>query len=64
MISYIMEHNEKYNFNLCKWIKKGDYSIIDVNPILGNNRKEILITNYTNNAITTLYNKKQIPEEV
>lgn len=64
MISYVLEHKGKYNFQLEEWIKKGGYNIIEVDPILGNNRKEILITNYNNNAKTTLYNKKQIPEKV
>jgi len=53
MISYILEHKGKYNFDLEKWIKKEGYKIIEVNPLLGNNRKEILITNY-NNAKATL----------
>ena len=64
MISYILEHKGKYNFHLEEWIKKRGYSIIEVDPILGNNRQEILITNYSNNAETTFYNKKQIPETI
>jgi len=64
MISYVLEHKGKYNYHLEDWIKKGGYNIIEVDPLFGNNRKEILITNYRNNAKTTLYNKKQIPEEV
>jgi adenine-specific DNA-methyltransferase len=64
MISYVLEHKGKFNFLLDAWIKKGGYKIIHVDPILGNNRKEILITNYSKNVKTTLYNKKQIPEEV
>ena len=64
MISYVLEHKGEYNFRLEEWIKKGGYNVIEVDPLLGNNRKEILITNYSNNAKTTLYNKKQIPEAV
>lgn len=64
VISYVLEHKGKFNYRLEAWIKKGGYKIIDVDPILGNNRKEILITNYTKNAKTALYNKKQISEKV
>lgn len=64
MISYLLEHKGKFNSILDTWIKKRGYNIIHVDPILGNNRKEILITNYNKNAKTTLYNKKQISEEV
>lgn len=64
MISYILEHKGKYNIHLENWIKKGGYNIIEVNPMLGNNRKEILITNYSNNANTTFYNKEQLSEAV
>lgn len=46
MISYVLEHKGKFNNELDDWIKKGNYKIIYVDPILGNNRKEILITNY------------------
>lgn len=62
MLSYVLEHKGEYNFPLEEWIKKGGYNVIEVDPILGNNRKEILITNYSNNAKTTLYNKKQVSE--
>jgi adenine-specific DNA-methyltransferase len=47
MISYILEHKGKYNKQLDAWIKKGTYKINHIDPILGNNRKEILITNYS-----------------
>lgn len=46
MVSYVLEHKGKYNFQLEEWIKKEGYHIIEVDPTLGNNRKEILITNY------------------
>jgi len=48
MISYILEHKGKYNFDLQEWVRKGGYNIIKVDPLFGNNRKEILITNYHN----------------
>lgn len=64
MISYILEHKGKYNLHLKNWIKKGGYNIIEVDPMLGNNRKEILLTNYRNNAKTTFYHKKQLSEAV
>ena len=67
MISYVLEHNGKFNEQLDAWIKKRGYKIIIVDPSLGNNRKEILITNFDKNAEptkTTLYNKEQISEEV
>lgn len=50
MISYVLQHKGKYNFQLEEWIKSGGYNIIEVDPSLGNNRQEILITNYTKNA--------------
>lgn len=60
MISYIMEHKGQYNFLLEDWINRNGYQIIEVDPTLGNNRNEILITNYSNYGTSTLYNKKQI----
>jgi adenine-specific DNA-methyltransferase len=64
MISYVIEHKGKFNNVLENWIKKGGYNIIEVDPILGNNRKEILITNYNNNAEATFFHKKQLSEAV
>jgi len=61
MISYVLEHNGKYNNNLEDWIKKSDYNIIEVDPLLGNNRKEILITNYKTHACN-FQNKKEFSE--
>lgn len=58
MISYVLEHKGKYNFHLEEWIKKGNYNIIEVDPSLGNNRQEILITNYSNNASDFHYKEK------
>lgn len=64
MISYVIEHKGKFNNLLEDWIKKGGYNIIEVDPILGNNRKEILITNYSNNVEATFYHQKQLSEAV
>lgn len=50
MISYVLEHKGKYNFNLEEWVNRGGYNIIEVDPSLGNNRQEILITNYSANG--------------
>lgn len=58
MISYVLEHKGKYNFHLEEWIKKGGYNIIEVDPSLGNNRQEILITNYRINASDFHYKEK------
>ncbi|UQA76718.1 DNA adenine methylase [Sphingobacterium siyangense] len=46
MISYVLEHKGDYNLPLDKWVTKRGYNVLNVDPILGNNRKEILITNY------------------
>ena len=62
MISYVLEHNGKYNFKLEEWIKKEGYNIIEVDPTLGNNRKEILITNFNANA-SYFQNKEEFSEE-
>ena len=45
MISYVLEHKGKFNVQLDAWIKNKGYKSTSVEPILGNNRKEILITN-------------------
>ena len=57
MVSYVLEHKGEYNFHLEEWIKKRGYNIIEVDPLLGNNRKEILITNYTTNVNPTFYDE-------
>jgi adenine-specific DNA-methyltransferase len=64
MISYVLEHNGHFNKELDLWIKEGKYKLLEAEPILGNNRKEILITNFSNHVDTSLYNKEQIPEKV
>jgi adenine-specific DNA-methyltransferase len=61
MISYILEHKGKYNFQLEEWITKNGYTTIEVDPTLGNNRKEILITNYKTNA-SHIQNKEEFSE--
>lgn len=61
MISYVLEHNGKFNMQLDNWIKKGSYRIIVVDPNLGNNRKEILIVNYNLNA-SNIQNKEEFSE--
>ncbi len=63
MISYVLEHKGQFNEQLNGWMMKGGYNVINVDPIPGNKRKEILITNYDAYADTALYNKKQVPEE-
>ncbi|VXB88487.1 MULTISPECIES: DNA adenine methylase [Chryseobacterium] len=62
MISYVLEHNGKFNLELDKWISERRYELINLEPIVGNNRKEILITNFSINADSTFYNKEQISE--
>ncbi len=64
MISYVSEHKGKQNFHIDEWINKGGYNLIQVDPSLGNSRKEIIITNYYNYADTTFYNKEQISETI
>lgn len=66
MISYVLEHKGQFNGQFDSWIKKGEHNLIHVEPILGNNRKEIFITNYNKNlnGKATLYYKEQISEAV
>lgn len=66
MISYVLEHKGQFNGQFDSWIKQGEHNLIHVEPILGNNRKEIFITNYNKhvNGKATLYYKEQIPETV
>lgn len=60
MISYVLEHKQKINRKLCEWIGEKEFELIQVDPSMGNNRKEILITNYTNNGATSFHHQKQI----
>jgi adenine-specific DNA-methyltransferase len=65
MISYVLEHKGQFNGQFDSWVKNGEYNLIHLEQILGNNRKEILITNYNKNVNgATLYYKEQIPEAV
>lgn len=66
MISYVMEHKGKFNDVLDSWIKNGKYKLINLELIVGNNRKEILITNFIEEAKenASLRYKKQFPEKV
>lgn len=62
MISYVLEHKGKFNLQLDSWIKNKGYESTSIEPILGNNRKEILITNFKNNNERTFCNKQPISE--
>ena len=66
MISYVLEHRGQLNGQFDSWIKNGEHNLIHIEPVLGNNRKEIFITNYNKNVNgkATLYYKEQIPEAV
>lgn len=49
MLSYVIEHHDKINENLIKWIKNNDYHKIELGNIIGisgSRRKEVLIVNY------------------
>ena len=60
MISYIIEHKGQTNEELKNWIKLNNYRLINVNEVVGIQRKEILIVNYDKNGNTAFCNKKQI----
>lgn len=47
MISYVIEHKEKTNDEIIKWVESKKYKIIEMNKIPGIQRKEIIIINYT-----------------
>jgi adenine-specific DNA-methyltransferase len=66
MISYVLEHKGQFNRQFDSWIKNGEHNLIHVEPVLGNNRKEIIITNYNKNlnGKAPLYCKEQISEAV
>lgn len=59
MISYVLEHKGKVNTNIQKWIKKHKFNVIYIDPKLGNDRKEVLITNYTIDA-SNIQNQEQL----
>lgn len=46
MISYVLEHRGKTNKQLKSWVKERAYRLINVRPIPGIKRKEVLIVNY------------------
>ena len=46
MISYVLEHKGATNDDLRSWISDKGYSLLEVPPIKGIQRKEVLITNY------------------
>lgn len=50
MLSYVLEHNGKFNKNLNRWIKTKNYKLIELKPIVGIKRKEILVINYEYNT--------------
>lgn len=61
MISYVLEHKGEKNINIQNWINRHNFNVISVNPLLGNNRSEVLITNYNQNYnASKIYNKKQL----
>jgi adenine-specific DNA-methyltransferase len=66
MISYVLEHKGQFNGQFDLWIKNGEHNLIYVDPLLGNNRKEIIITNYNGNlnGKASLYCKQQISEAI
>lgn len=66
MISYVLEHKGHFNGQFDSWIKQGEHNLIQVAPILGNNRKEIIITNYNKNlnGKATLHYKQHISEAI
>lgn len=49
MISYVAEHKGEINQELLKWIKNNNYDLIELNPIKGIKRKEVIVKNYVNN---------------
>ena len=51
MISYVLEHKGETNANIQKWINRHNFNVIYVNPQLGNNRNEVLITNYNSRKL-------------
>ena len=65
MISYVMEHKGMFNELLKIWIQDRGYQLINLESIIGNNRKEILITNFNKKAKSdaSLHNKKQISKK-
>lgn len=46
MLSYVLEHGGKYNYELKKFVEDNGYSLIELPAVLGKNRKEVIIINY------------------
>lgn len=62
MLSYVLEHNGKFNTQLDNWIREKGYKLTILAPIIGNNRKEILVSNFEYNENSTFYDKEQVSE--
>lgn len=62
MISYVIEHKGETNEELKNWIELNKYRLINVEPVAGIQRKEIIIVNYDKDGNTSFCDKKQIPE--
>jgi len=60
MISYVAGHKGKVNNELIRWVSDNNYRIIEIDQILGIQRKEVLIMNYDEAKI---FNKKQISKK-
>ena len=59
MISYVVEHGGRVNLTLQSWINNSGYRLIDVHPIPGRKRKEVLIVNYKENFIKAFAAEKR-----
>lgn len=46
MLSYVIYHKEKTNFNILDWVKNRNYNIIELDKEAGRVRNEVLIINY------------------
>ena len=49
MLSYVLEHNGKFNNELNEWINSNGYKLIELGDVLGisgSRRKEVLVINY------------------
>ena len=46
MLSNVLEHKEKKNNLLLKWIKENNFKVIEYTGKSRKNRKEIIIVNY------------------
>lgn len=46
MLSYVLEHGEKYNHEFKSFIKENNYKLIELPIVLGRNRKEVIVINY------------------